>query len=98
MWNTCLVQALTSSPLDHQIKMTTAKTSQPAEMNQNYTYSFFLSNCQKTWFLVSRRILALSLCHAMKRLKSLVYHNAMDRPLASKSQSLLSRGLTLPCS
>lgn len=47
MWNTCLVQALTSSPLDHQIKMTTAKTSQPAEMNQNYTYSFFFVQLSK---------------------------------------------------
>lgn len=41
MWNTCSVQALTSSPSDRQIKMTAAKTSQPAETNQNYTYSFF---------------------------------------------------------
>lgn len=63
----------------------------------NYT-CFFFSNCQKTWLLVSRRILAVSLCHAMKRLKSPIDHNAMDRPLASKSRSLLSHGLTLPCS
>lgn len=41
--------------------------------NQNYTYSFFfLSNCLKTCFLACRRILAVSLCHTMKRLKSLI--------------------------